>query len=233
MNIAPQKSKHTKGKLLTTAKPPHGPGSNHAKKSLITSLSYLPFSYVADRPHFCRLQPKYAYTTNELPYLDINNNISHFSKQGLFKKMFGITIAFALTGIIAIPNLMCGRPGFNLFTNAQSLCPLSRAGSFVASTGLLPRSSPNDDAPVLTFGFISASVSSIRLLPALPPLFPNSRFVGNILALKAQNKNTVFIRNNNNDHHRISQTPDTRLSLLIIIRSTVLFPDLQVPIGLR
>ncbi|KRX36269.1 hypothetical protein T05_1769, partial [Trichinella murrelli] len=59
---------------------------------------------------------------------------------------------------------------------------------------------------VLTCGFISASVSSVRLLPALPSLFPNSRFVGSIFALKAQNKNTVFIRNNNNDHHRISQT---------------------------
>ncbi|XP_003371444.1 hypothetical protein Tsp_11652 [Trichinella spiralis] len=90
--------------------------------------------------------------------------------------------------------------------------PFSRAGSFVASTGLLSQSSPNGDAPVLTCEFISASVSSVRLLPALPPLFPNSRFVGNILALKAQNKNTVFIHNSNNDHHRISQTPDTRLA---------------------
>ncbi|KRX60287.1 hypothetical protein T09_4609 [Trichinella sp. T9] len=87
--------------------------------------------------------------------------------------------------------------------------PLSRAGSFVASTGLLPQSSPNGDTPVLTCGFITASVSSVRLLPALPPLFPNSRF---------QQRPPP-----------ISQTPDTTLSLLIIIRSTVLLPDLQFP----
>ncbi|KRZ92323.1 hypothetical protein T08_9810 [Trichinella sp. T8] len=71
--------------------------------------------------------------------------------------------------------------------------PLSRAGSFVASTGLLPQASPNEDSPMSTCGFISASVSSVRLLPDLTPLLPNSRFVGNILALKRQNKNTIFI----------------------------------------
>ncbi|KRX63272.1 hypothetical protein T06_3298 [Trichinella sp. T6] len=37
--------------------------------------------YVDDRPHFCRLQPKYSCTTNKLPF-DINNNISHFLKLG-------------------------------------------------------------------------------------------------------------------------------------------------------
>ncbi|XP_003375145.1 putative myosin head [Trichinella spiralis] len=62
--------------------------------------------------------------------------------------------------------------------------PLSRAGSFLASTGLPPGSLLNDDTPVSICGFVSVSVSSVRLVPALPPLFPNSRFVGNILALK-------------------------------------------------
>ncbi|KRX51589.1 hypothetical protein T09_9769 [Trichinella sp. T9] len=62
--------------------------------------------------------------------------------------------------------------------------PLSRAGSFLASTGFLPRSLLNDDTPVSNCRFISASVSSVRLLPALPSRFPNSHFVGNILALK-------------------------------------------------
>ncbi|XP_003381566.1 putative soluble inorganic pyrophosphatase [Trichinella spiralis] len=63
--------------------------------------------------------------------------------------------------------------------------PLSWAGSFLASTGMLPRPLPNDDTPMSICGLMSASVSFVRLLPALPPLFPNSRFVGNILALKA------------------------------------------------
>ncbi|KRY52466.1 hypothetical protein T03_13962 [Trichinella britovi] len=63
---------------------------------------------------------------------------------------------------------------------------VSPAGSFVASTGLLPQSSPNDDAPVSPCGFISVSVSFVRLLPALPPLFPNSRFVGNILTQRTE-----------------------------------------------
>ncbi|KRZ76144.1 Retrovirus-related Pol polyprotein from transposon [Trichinella papuae] len=71
--------------------------------------------------------------------------------------------------------------------------PLSRAGSFVASTGLLPRSSLSVDAPVSTCGFVSASALSIRLLPALPLRFPSSRFVGNIPAFKRQSKSTIFI----------------------------------------
>ncbi|KRX72066.1 hypothetical protein T06_6980 [Trichinella sp. T6] len=56
--------------------------------------------------------------------------------------------------------------------------PLSRAGSFVSSTGLLPQASPNEDSPMSTCGFISASVSFVRLQPDLTPLFPNSRIVG-------------------------------------------------------
>ncbi|KRZ83127.1 hypothetical protein T08_5224, partial [Trichinella sp. T8] len=42
----------------------------------------------------------------------------------------------------------------------------------------------NDDTPVSNCRFNSASVSAVWLLPALPPLFPNSRFVADILALK-------------------------------------------------
>ncbi|XP_003382346.1 conserved hypothetical protein [Trichinella spiralis] len=73
-----------------------------------------------------------------------------------------------------------------LRSSAKRNCnePLSRAGSLRASPGLPPRSLLNDDTPVSICGFVSASVSSLRLLPALPPLLANSRFVGNILAHK-------------------------------------------------
>ncbi|KRZ70684.1 hypothetical protein T10_947 [Trichinella papuae] len=71
--------------------------------------------------------------------------------------------------------------------------PLSWAGSFAASTGLLPRSSLSDDAPVSTCGFVSASTLSVRLPPALPLRFPSSRFVGNIPVFKRQSKSTIFI----------------------------------------
>ncbi|KRX75218.1 hypothetical protein T06_7438 [Trichinella sp. T6] len=46
---------------------------------------------------------------------------------------------------------------------------VSPVGSFVASTGLLLQSSPNDDAPVSPCRFISVSVSFVRLLPAFRP----------------------------------------------------------------
>ncbi|KRX24538.1 hypothetical protein T07_14005, partial [Trichinella nelsoni] len=61
------------------------------------------------------------------------------------------------------------RNGEVLLSNDQQYVTLSSC-----KKGLLPRSLPNDDTPVSICGFISASVSSVRLLPSLPPLFPNN-----------------------------------------------------------
>ncbi|KRZ65518.1 hypothetical protein T10_1082 [Trichinella papuae] len=84
-----------------------------------------------------------------------------------------------------------GRPRALAASSGNEL--LSRAGSFIAPTGLLSRSSLSDDAPVSTGRFIFAFILSVRLLPALLPLLPSSHVAGNILAFKVQSKNTIFI----------------------------------------
>ncbi|KRZ73200.1 Phenylalanine--tRNA ligase beta subunit [Trichinella papuae] len=92
---------------------------------------------------------------------------------------------------------VCRAFDLNLVCSCLELCfedciePLSRAGSFVASTGLLPRSSLSDDAPVSTCGFVSASVLSV-LVHALSVTFSHS---------KGRARVQYLLANNNNDHH--------------------------------
>ncbi|KRX14050.1 hypothetical protein T07_332 [Trichinella nelsoni] len=91
--------------------------------------------------------------------------------------------------------------GFLPVSPHRSQCnePLSRAGSFLASTGLPPRSLLNDDTPVSICGFEYNIYSQSQQRP--PPY--------------------------------ITTPPALAPRTLIVLRSTVLLPGLQVPVGLR
>ncbi|KRX24102.1 hypothetical protein T07_10719 [Trichinella nelsoni] len=146
----------------------------------------------------------------------------------LYYQLMPLSLAFYILLLYTM------KVGFLPVSPHRSQCnePLSRAGSFLASTGLPPRSLLNDDTPVSICGFVSESVSSVRLLPARPPLFPNSRFVGNILALKVTEQEYIYSQSQRPPPY-ITPPPTLAPRTLIIIRSTVLLPGLQVPVGLR